>query len=346
MNLGGKSLPIWLAEQDVSEFPSGHNYISGYPTLVTHLDANIHNIVGAANVSVDGGFLTDHGPDHVKKLIWRLTDLLSAGTGTLSAYEVYLLLVAAQFHDVGNIFGRSQHEQRASEVMNDMGTILGIDSVEKRHIYQIAQAHGGEDKDKISAIPKSEHIKNKDVRLQLLAALLKFADELAEDSSRAARYLLGKGILPPEAELYHAYAQSLNSIMIDAVGREVKMRYELPRRTALKLFLKQGRNGDPDAQVYLIDEILSRTMKTHLERIYCSRFFRSVVDLESVAVTIAVTSDTGYEVVKAISYRLQDTGYPEMASQTIYKLCPELEDYQGIGKLDGISLATTLEATA
>lgn len=342
MNLDGKTLAEWLRDQPASAFPPTHDYRSGYATLVTFLNKNVHSQVTPTNIHIDGGYLTDHGPDHIEKLIERISALLLVSDGEISAYEAYILLVAAQFHDVGNIFGREKHEEKSASVMEDAGALLGIDTVERRVIHKIAQAHGGENKDKLSTLSKVEHVNNKPVRSRLLAAILKFGDELAEDSQRAARYSRAKDLLPPESALYHAYAEALNSVTIDGPAASIAMRFELPRKNALQQFLKKGRDGKPDRQVYLIDEILARTLKTHCERLYCSRFMRPFIDLNAVSVAIEVTSDNGFNVLKKISYRLEETGYPESRAEDIYDLCPDLTNLDGLGRLNGDSLAAYL----
>lgn len=343
MELDGKMLPEWLAIQDQSEFPHGFEYRSGYVTLAHQLEQTVHKEVTPTNIRLDGGYLTDHGPDHIRKLIDRISALLRAGTGSLTPYEAYLLLVAAQFHDVGNIFGREKHEEKSAEVMRDIGTLVPQDVVEQRLIHTIAQAHGGEEKDKLSTMVANTHVRGKPVRPQLLAAILKFADELAEDSDRAARYSFTKGLLPPESEIYHAYALCLNSIVIDGVGREIQMRFDIPRDLALRHFTKKPRGGGPVQKAYLLDEVLARTLKTHFERVYCSRFMRSFIDLIGVSVQIEISNPTGFLVLERIAYRLQEAGYPDTSATSIYAVCPDLSDWKDSKPLSGATLAERLD---
>ncbi len=340
MELGNKSLAEWLADQDPAQLPTGHNYQAGYTVLVTYLDQNVHNQVNVASVLASGGLLTDHGPNHIRKLMQRMGALLSSGEGSLTPYEVYILLVAAQFHDVGNVFGRAKHEENASRVMQDAGKLIGIDAVERRYIYDIAEAHGGEDRDKIRKLERRTHVRGLPIRPQMLAAILKFADEIAEDSERAARFLLDQGKVPSASELYHTYAESLNSVAVDSTAREVKMRFDLRRQMVLRTFLKPTADH-PDHRVFLMDEIFSRTVKTHYERTYCSRFMRPMVEVDAVSVTIEITDDPGFNVLEKIEYRLEDTGYPDVGKD-IYAMCPELENFRAGGRLDGASLSQRL----
>jgi hypothetical protein len=43
-----------------------------------------------------------------------------------------------------------------------------------------------------------------------------------------------------------------------------------------------------------------------------------------VSVRIEVTDDTGYSILKRITFSLQERGYPDVEAKDIYSLCPEL----------------------
>ena len=342
MDFGGRTIEDWFLGLAGTELPTGFNYQKNYAAMAANL-ASVHSEVTTTANVIDGGYLTDHGPGHIAKLISRITELLKAASDPITPYECYLLLTAAQFHDVGNIFGRERHEEKCREVMNDNLANLPPDTVERRKILEIAQAHGGEDKDKLSALAKSEHIRGQPVRMQALAAILKFADELAEDSERGARYSAKKGLLPPESAIFHAYALSLVDVHLDALAGMIAMRFDLKKSEALRAFPKKDKEGKT-VETYLIDEILSRTVKTHYERVYCSRFMRPLVDVVGVSVRIEVTDDSGYSILRQISFSLHERGYPDVGAKDIYNLCPELEEWDGNGRFDGCHLARKLGA--
>jgi hypothetical protein len=220
MNLDGKTLADWLRDQSIDKLPvRNFNYQLNYAALASNLAPLQREVTPTAN-RVDGGYLTDHGPDHIRKLISRISDLLSAGEGSISPYEAYLLLCAAQFHDVGNIFGRNRHEEKSWEIMEQNRSTLPPDTVERRLIYEIAKAHGGDRKDKLSDMSRTYDVVSTTVRPQLLAAILKFADELAEDPERAARYSTEHALLEG-SEIFHEYALALQNVQIDGPSREV-----------------------------------------------------------------------------------------------------------------------------
>lgn len=322
------ALDAWLAEQPDSEFPhnAGQPYPDRYKAVSKYLNENVHPHVEKGALLQGEGYLTDHGPEHIRTVIKRAGELLAHPTDGfphLAPYEVYLLLMAAHFHDVGNIYGRKEHEKKAGPIMDELGKLAGQETVEKRAIRLIAGSHGGniaEDKDTIRFLPPTEPILGKEVRNQAIAAILRFADELADDSSRAARSLLELGLIPTKSEVYHAYSKALVSVMVRPAHNLIDLRFEFLKADATRKFGK-GRK-----RVYLLDEIYERTLKMHLERQYCMRFMRDLVKIDAIDVKINVYNDSNSTSprIDPIGYRLQERGYPTARDASIRDLCPEV----------------------
>ena len=116
------------------------------------------------------------------------------------------------------------------------------------------------------------------------------------------------------------------------------MRFDVRKSDALRTFRKKDKKSQT-VDTYLIDEILSRTMKTHYERVYCSRFMRPIVDVVGLSVRIEVTDNIQYSLLRQITFRLQESGYPDVDARDIYKLCPDLAEWDGNGRFDGSHLA-------
>lgn len=140
MKLNGKGLVGFLERAQKTKkqaFPGNGstNYYDRFRGIEDYLNAKVHPHVNTSADAIDGGMLTDHGPDHIKTVILRAGKLAS-NMCDLSPYEVYLLLVAAHFHDVGNLFGRDTHEINTEEVMKKLGLLLGEDTVEQKAIIR------------------------------------------------------------------------------------------------------------------------------------------------------------------------------------------------------------------
>ncbi len=293
-----------------------HCYYERYHALSQKLHAEFHRHVAAGNQSVDGGLLTDHGSDHINTVIHRASKLLKNSVDglELTPYEIYLLLAGIHFHDLANIIGRDKHEKRISEMMDHVSSHLG-DRIEKDCIRRIATVHGGKingDKDTISYLHPKEPLNGCIVRPQMLAAILRLADELADDQHRASRILLALGVVPLGSEVYHKYAEALKSVMIRAEENSVDLHFWADCDDFTKTFGKIDSKTRNINQVYLLDEIFDRTLKTYLECIYCNRYMRPMVDIHSINVRIQASKkdeQIGDE-IPDISYRLKEVGYP------------------------------------
>lgn len=323
-----------LASCPHEEFPGSRDYSTQFQNLQNHLNDYYHkNVTVAASLSDGEGFLTDHGPEHIKTVVQRATDILRRSPdAALSCYEKYLLLVAIHVHDLGNFFGRESHETNAAKVMEELGPVLGIEMPEKRTIFEIAQAHGGKvgsDKDKLGQVAPTRDVLGQDVRPRFLAALLRFADELADDKTRASRYMIETEVIPASSEIFHKYAYALQSVKV--TGETVRLDFDVTEGDVKKKFGKGGR------RVYLLDEIYDRTMKMHRERMYCMRFLRRDINVNRIDVVIRVYGE-GFSLMKekaVISYSLEEAGYPDEKDPTIFVLCPGLTHHKYGSPLNG-----------
>jgi hypothetical protein len=314
-----------LNKSALKEFPREYDYPAQFKSLHNHLNEYYHKDVTASAALSDGsGYLTDHGPDHIRTVVERASMLVYAASGKKpTAYEVYLLLAAIHIHDLGNFFGRASHEINADKVMLELGPMLG-DDVEKFSIREIAQAHGGKlygNKDKIGRLQLEDHIFSQAIRPRFLAALLRLADELADDSTRASRFMIENGIIPESSVIYHKYANSLRSVKVN--GDSVSLKFSVAEKDIKQKF------GKGSGRVFLVDEIYERTMKTHRERMYCMRFLRPEINIDRIAVSIDIYSEGFTKKLESIEYKLEEAGYPDEKNPDIFQLCPDLRTKTG-----------------
>lgn len=326
------------------------DYYAKYVDFAGYLKTHIHPHVTQVAMLKDGGYLTNHGPEHITTVIQRASDLLDVeNRSDLSGYEIFLLLCAIQIHDAGHIKGgRQQHEKNGKDLL----VYLTADSVEKSFINDIAKVHGGVladgERDTIDSIEIETLYHGFNIRLQFLAAVLRFADELSDDESRASNYLLLHGGLPESSEVYHAYADALKSVTV--VGRDVRLNFIIPATHAVRTYGKgtgkKNRKGELIAKpVYLLDEILDRTFKMYCECVYCMRFFPLAIQLRTVNVEIKVYDYAEYKPVgKTISYKLTEKGYPSGQGSSATKMCKEELTIDG-KELNGEYLKEIIERT-
>ena len=331
-------LSNWLREQNATEFPrlAALNYKTRLDNVEQYLGRLVHPEVEKAALLNNSGYLNDHGVEHIQTVLERATLLLATSQESfpqLTAYEVHLLVMAIHFHDVGNIFGRDKHEVNAKKIMDEMSQLVADEPVERKAILTIAKAHGGRNgssKDTISVLPDADHILGKIVRFRAIAAILRFADELADDFHRASHFMARLKVIPEQSQVFHAYSKSLQSVWVDPTNGLVDLKFNFLRRDALEKLGKQtgiDNNGNPIVEgVYLLDEIYSRTLKMHLEAKYCMRFMNRLTRIDAVTVRIEVFEDENSTVpcIEEIGYRLNESGYPE-DPENFRNLCPDVK---------------------
>lgn len=293
------------------EFPTNSiDLVEKYVNVERVLNNDWHKdaVLGAA-VSGDG-LLTDHGVGHINDVMTHAAMIIGKNIKKLYGYEIYLLLLAIHFHDLGNIKGRENHEEKIIEIMEEMGNELPLDIVEKQFVIAIATAHGGYvngDKDTIYHINTDDSCNGVRVRSRLLAAILRFADELSDDFSRS-NY---KGIpIPDENKVYHEYSKCLEPVRIEE--ETISFHYRVPYE------FTQNKIGKGKKEVYLYDEILERLAKTMRELEYCRMYASGFIKITTLNVTIDILENNkSFKIKEKICFRLRIKGYPNKDEKKI-----------------------------
>lgn len=178
---------------------------------------------------------------------------------------------------------------------------------------KIAQVHSGNmngDKDTITkaGLQNDKTWFNKKIREQLLAALLRFGDELADDSSRYDVVAMDLNQIPEESRIYHEYSKCLHAVNIfdHSMNKTcyVSLEYYVDS-SAVTIEYKKGEKA-----ILLIDEIFNRTKKMEQERRYCMRFMSPFIPLTEIRVKIEIEPQEDFTQSEVITYTLKEKGYP------------------------------------
>jgi hypothetical protein len=316
------------------EFPgdNGDDFLIRYKRLRTEFQTEYQNYIDAALALKEGILFTRHGKEHFKTVIAKAHEVIQADSQPLTGYEIYVLLVAIHLHDIGNLFGRVQHERACLKIIEQLGSILSNDSVEKRIFYDVARVHGGkilDNKDTIRTLKTETIFKEKHVRPRKLAAILRLADELADDYSRVSGALVKFKIMD---SVYHYYAQGLHSVEVRARDSRVDLHFFF-EKSLLTRKLKKNKTRD----TWLITEVMDRTLKTFLEMKYCSQYMRTI-NFDSLNVSIEWATEGNYTETDHMIYSFDSLGFPTIKKRAIYVLAPALNSYGKIGKVRGANL--------
>lgn len=279
-------------------------------------------------IAVSGdGLLTDHGPEHINSVMRHVVDIM-VDPWLLTGYEIFILMYAIHFHDLGNITGRLEHEGKIGEVMKKMVDRLDLIPTERQVIRAIATAHGGYvdgDKDTIRYVDKSYTQGGAGIRPQVLAAVLRFADEVSDDLCRSDF----EGIdIPDVNKIFHAYSKSLTPISVR--GDTIKLTYSVSYEQTQKKI--PGPKGD----IYLYDEILNRLEKMMIELEYCRKYSEGMIRITTLDIEIHIYK--GEDEMKNVipPFRLTLQGYPDRnyANLEYYREKTEINQCKNIIKYD------------
>lgn len=217
--------------------------------------------------------LTDHGPDHVANVLTNVERLLGADIDKLEAEELYALCVCVLFHDVGNIHGRNKHNRNISDVYEKVRKGEDKYRQEKLLVLTVAGAHSGKAKDgssdTLKDVPSTMQLKGKQVRSRPLAALLRFADELAEGPQRTSAYRLERGMYKSKSKIYHSYASGTD-VCIDREGNRIALSYHFHIKAKGRVLTLAG---DPSVKLKeILDFTSQRVIKMNEERQYARHY--------------------------------------------------------------------------
>lgn len=242
--------------------------------------------------------LSDHGVDHIQNVMTNVTQLLGLPRAYggeegwtmpagYSVHEMLLLLFGCLTHDVGNIMGREKHNRAIAEATALAGGGWAQLPIGDRLIIErIGRAHSGKssdgDKDTLGELStQSAFFAGHQIRPVEVAAVLRFADELAEGPQRTSKALLvlARDTSPPSAlrlgdssRLFHLYA-AISGYNIDHAAGRILIDYNIDRES-----LDYG--SDCTAREIIIRDLLGmtfkRALKVNAERQYARHYAQAL----------------------------------------------------------------------
>lgn len=295
-----------------NQFPhTKSNLQSKYYTFETEMYKTYHSNVNQTLAAAQpGSIFTDHGENHVRTVISNAGALIG-NVDALNGYEIFLLLISIHFHDLGNIYGREEHEQKISKLMELLKDKLPIETAERGFITEIATAHGGyieNDKDTISELLPKDVYDNIDFRPRALAAILRLADEIADNYHRALE--TPPFVIPDDSRIHHEYCKSLEPVT--SRGETLKFHYRIP------FGMTQDKLLQDKTEVYLYDFIRKRLVKTMVELEYCKNHSSGLIKQSTVSVTIDfLKQNHTTDYLERNEFRLCLNHYPASDTYTI-----------------------------
>ncbi len=250
-----------------------HQFFENYQIIRTYYCKEIYPNIGRIEPN-----LSDHGENHIQDVLLNshtlLVDSFSEGQikdEIYSPLELYVLCTAILIHDIGNIHGRKGHEKRLTQVFNQT-LFPAIHRSEMKIIIDIAKAHGG-DGDTLAKL-NLEQLYGHPINSPSIAALVRFADELAEGPQRTSQYMIKNGMIAEDSLVYHQYASILKKPAI--LQNSILLEYNIVVNDFLFIELEP-----------LLQLTYMRIEKLNFERIYCGQYNENVQKLKKVVVKMS-----------------------------------------------------------
>lgn len=269
-------------------------------------------------------FLTDHGEQHIRSVTQACGSLLDRHLGRdispnkqkLTTLDIFLVLSAVLWHDVGNVYGREGHAARAVEMTNQIKS-LGFPEPEiHRLVAEIAQAHSGRDGlAKASQEQDCSTFHNTyTVYPRALAAVVRFGDEISENRFRISATLLPD--VPAANRIFWEYANTIAASRPEPARNRVVLTINMQREGAIQEYESHEfpeRNSE-EGRIHLLSYVLCRLEKMNNERAYCSPQFLRYATIEEIEARITILDDM--VAVREEVIHLKDAGvhdnYPQI----------------------------------
>lgn len=255
-----------------NEYVNASLFITDYNSIKSYMTVEVYPNIG--RIEPD---LTDHGAEHIQDVLRNAYALLDNNIGDeYTPIELCVLCMSILVHDIGNLYGREGHEQTIINIFK-AGTFPSINAHLRRIIIRVAQAHGGKG-DTIQLLGEKAALSSKPIRISCIAAVLRFADELAEGPHRTSRLMLEEKMISEGSVIYHEYAKLTNPPCIDSDSIVLDFNISI-------------KGKDEESLKELISFVFKRVYKLNRERIYCGLYSVHVQRIKNVNISISFYED-------------------------------------------------------
>ena len=270
-----------------------------YISLVNELEQKVYKNINES-LAVEYGIYTNHDKKHFDRVVEQAGYLLQAEKILqivykekdlnklsceekerfffLNSFELFILLCSIRVHDIALLVNREDHSSNIIYTTNLLN--IEIERSIKKIIAEISGAHTGitqnQTKDKINELDKLTTIRSKKIRPQVLAAIVRFSDELEEGEHRTSSTNLLTEKIKKENIVFHKYSLAITDLSVDHDGSRISITFEIDENEREE-YIKP--NGD---KVTLLKEIYLRLQKLEQERKYFHRFLCNAMSIESI----------------------------------------------------------------
>jgi hypothetical protein len=243
--------------------------------------------------------LTDHGVNHIRDVMGNAALLIGlknefgadcereVGHG-FTHCEMLVLLCGLLTHDIGNILGRNRHNLNISAVWSKLNSWRGWSPNDRQLIVSVGRAHTGISpegtKDTLKPLELARFsFEKQPVQAAAIAAVIRFADELAEGPQRTSLFLLENNLIEKDSEIYHHYAEITEPACINQANGRIALNYHLHIDNDHYPINKRERKK---YVTKLLSMIYSRAAKLNFERRFTRHYASVLVPFKETSVSL------------------------------------------------------------
>lgn len=280
--------------------------------------------------------LSDHGQDHIADVMNNAALLIGLKNEysdsaikdrphEFSAYEMLILIAGILFHDIGNVYGRKSHNVKIQEAWSKLACWKAWGQSEKKSIIDAGRAHTGKKEDAfdntLEPLSKTTHsFLKQPITLAPIAAIIRFADELAEGPQRTSNFMQKCGLFAEENKIFHQYSSITSPAVIDIAGGRIALKYHIEidnenypkEKTKLTEHLSK-----------LLEMTYSRIGKVDFERRYARHYSSTLSPFREVSVSINFYNNSMPIRIDLEPIVLNDLGHLEDSGVSIQTLNPQ-----------------------
>lgn len=290
-------------------------------------------------------WFTDHGIKHCEQILKFASDMLSKNLvfvnnmrrkpieTRLSDQDIFVLLSAIIWHDIGMLLGRDDHGTNITNFVISINKFVNDEELSKS-ITHVAAAHTSNNYFNICKIMNKFNLPDNTVAIvqeKLLAAVLRLSDEVSENKHRVTTLESVIKKIPPDQLVFWQHAKAINLSYYDITDDSISIGYKIPSDMVFKKFKVVEKDGTL-SKVDFYNFITSRICKVYRELELCNPFFKDFISVSKYHVEIVFVHKTlATGVIKEstpIEKNIDFLGYSKNSPDTLqnfYTYYPEFD---------------------
>jgi hypothetical protein len=227
----------------------------------------------------------NHGRGHITRVLEKLDQLLGPKPlKLLSPYELFLTMMSILYHDIGLLQQRKGHANVSKALLEgDKNNAYIINSIDREIIGAAVVSHSSSKDiakvcDRFSPV---EYISNYEARPEVVAALVRLADELDEDHRRADPILQQHLNLPPESTFFWLFCQRVRGVRPNLTRKRIDFHVAFePQDTRTYGPVPEGKTRP------FVAFFAEKLAKINQERVYVNAFLPQELQYDGVHVDV------------------------------------------------------------